>query len=60
MNCAGLWFSSGSPFSSTNTTDCHENPDILLKVALNIINPKPFHDGECAVFFLPFIRIYYA
>jgi hypothetical protein len=31
------WFSS---VSSTNKTDCHEITEILLKVALNTINPK--------------------
>jgi hypothetical protein len=28
-----------SPVSSTNKTDCHDMAEILLKVALNIINP---------------------
>jgi hypothetical protein len=31
---------SGTPVSSTNKTDCHDITEILLKVALNIINPK--------------------
>ena len=47
---------SGFSVFSTNKTDCHNNPDILLKVALNIISLKPFDDGECAVFSLPFIE----
>ena len=34
----GKWFSSGSPVSSTNKTDRHDITEILLKVALNIIN----------------------
>jgi hypothetical protein len=34
----GQWFSPGSPVSSTNKTDCHDITEILLKVALNIIN----------------------
>jgi hypothetical protein len=29
------WFSLGTPFSSTNTTNSHEKTEILLKVALN-------------------------
>ena len=33
----GLWF---SPVSSTNKTDCHDITEILLRVALNIINPN--------------------
>ena len=32
-----LWFSSGTPVSSTNKTDRHIITEILLKVALNII-----------------------
>jgi hypothetical protein len=31
------WFSLGTPFSSTNKTDCHDIAEILLKVALNTI-----------------------
>ena len=34
---AGLWFSPGSPVSSTNKTDRHDITEILLKVALNTI-----------------------
>jgi hypothetical protein len=35
-------FSLGNPVSSTNKTDHHDIPEILLKVALSIINqPKP-------------------
>jgi hypothetical protein len=32
-----VWFSPGSPVSSTNKTDCHNITEILLKVALNTI-----------------------
>jgi hypothetical protein len=43
--CQGLatsrWFSPDTPVSSTNTTDRHNITEILLKVVLNIINPKP-------------------
>ena len=35
------WFSPGTPVSYTNKTDCHDIIEILLKVALNIINHKP-------------------
>jgi hypothetical protein len=35
---AGWWFSTGTPVSSTNKTDCHNINEILLKVALKIIN----------------------
>jgi hypothetical protein len=30
---AGQWFSPGTPISSTDKTDRHDIPDILLKVA---------------------------
>ena len=36
--CLNLWFSTGTPVSSTNKTDCHDITEILLKVALNTIN----------------------
>ena len=35
---AGRWFSTGTLVSSTNKTDRHDIAEILLKVALNIIN----------------------
>ena len=34
-----LWFSRGTPVSSTNTTNRHDITEILLKVALNTIIP---------------------
>ena len=34
---AGRWFSPGTPASSTNKTNSHDIPEILLKVALNTI-----------------------
>jgi hypothetical protein len=33
----GRWFSPGTPLSSTNKTDPHDIPEILLKVMLNTI-----------------------
>jgi hypothetical protein len=33
------WFSPNTPVSSTNKTDRHDITEILLKVALNTINP---------------------
>jgi hypothetical protein len=36
----GWWFSLGTLVSSTNKTDCHDITEILLKVALNTINPN--------------------
>jgi len=38
--CTGRWFSPGTPVSCTNKTDRHDITDILLKVALNTINPN--------------------
>ena len=35
---AGLWWSPGTPVSSTNKTSPHKITEILLKVALNTIN----------------------
>jgi hypothetical protein len=39
------WFSSGTPVSSTNTTECHDITEILLKVALNTIIQCPYIIG---------------
>jgi hypothetical protein len=36
----GLWFSPGTPVSSTNKTDSHDINEILLIVALNTIKLK--------------------
>jgi len=33
-----MWFSLGTPVSSTNKTDPHDITEILLKEALNTIN----------------------
>jgi hypothetical protein len=38
---AGQTFSQGTPVSSTNKTDRHDITEILLKVTLKTINPKP-------------------
>ena len=36
--CQCLWFSPGTPVSSTNKTDRHDIREILVKLALNTIN----------------------
>ena len=36
------WFSPGTPVSSTNKTDHHDIPEILLKVALNTKPSSPY------------------
>jgi hypothetical protein len=41
------WFSPGTPVSSTNKTDRHDIAEILLKVALNTINPNPSDILKC-------------
>ena len=38
---AGLWFSPGTPVSSTNKADHDDIAEILLKVALNTITITP-------------------
>jgi hypothetical protein len=37
FHIASQWFPSGTLFSSTNKTDCHDITELLLKVALNTI-----------------------
>jgi hypothetical protein len=39
---AGQWFSTGTTVSSTNKTDHHDITEILLKVALFILNYKNY------------------
>ena len=39
----GRWFSQSTPVSSTNKTNRQDITEILLKVALNTIKPKPNH-----------------
>ena len=39
---AGLWFSQGSPVSSSNKSYCHDITEILLKVVLNTITLSGF------------------
>jgi hypothetical protein len=36
----GLWFSPGSPVSSTNKTDCYDITEIWLKMVLQHLKPK--------------------
>ena len=45
-HAAGLWFSLGTPVSSTNKTDCHDIAEILLKVALNTITLSKYWQGN--------------
>jgi hypothetical protein len=39
FRATGLWFSSGTPVSSTNKFDHHDIAEILLKIAFNT-NPN--------------------
>jgi hypothetical protein len=41
---AGRWFSSGTPVSSTNTTDYHNIAQILVKMALSTISLTQSHN----------------
>jgi hypothetical protein len=41
---ADVWFSSGTPVSSTNITDCNDITEMLLKVVLNTIALKLPYD----------------
>jgi hypothetical protein len=47
----GLWFSPGTPISSTNKTNCHDITEILLKVALHLIHQEnilqPYFLSDC-------------
>ena len=51
----GLWFSPGTPVSSTNKTEHHDITEILLKVALNTITLS----SEPPCLFYGNIYIYY-
>jgi len=44
---AGLWFSLGTPVSSTKKSDHHGITEILLKVALNTITLTPTTGTWC-------------
>jgi len=46
-----MWFSPGSPVSSTNKTDRHDITEILLKMALNTITLALTHQLD---FWFPF------
>ena len=41
VHVTGLWFSPGTPVSSTNKTDLYDITEILLKVALSTITHNP-------------------
>jgi hypothetical protein len=49
-----VWFSPGTPFSSTNKTARHDIAEILLKVALKAINPQ----YPCSLCLSTFISTY--
>jgi hypothetical protein len=46
---AGQTFSQGTPVSSTNKTDRHDITEILLKVTLKTINPKPPQNSKTII-----------
>ena len=44
-----VWFSPGTPVSSTNKTDCHDITEILLKIGVKHHNPNPTLQREFQV-----------
>ena len=44
--CDLVWFSVGTPVSSTNKTDCCDITEILLKVVLNTLTLTPNIDDH--------------
>jgi hypothetical protein len=48
-----LWFSLGTPVSSTNKTDRHDITEILLKVALNTITITTLGQGPAGLVSAP-------
>jgi hypothetical protein len=46
----GLWFSPGTPVSSTNKTDCHDITEILLNGALSAITLTPIFSSVSFLF----------
>jgi hypothetical protein len=53
----GLWFSPGTPVSSTTKTGRHDIAEILLKVALNIINQIKSIEHRVHVYHDVFIQV---
>ena len=56
-----LWFSPGTPVSSTNKTDSHKITEILLKVALNTTNqtkPRILTINDITII-MPLFRVAY-
>ena len=53
----GRWFFLGPPVSSTNTIDCHDITEILLKVALNTITSNHLSAMHFPTMFLPNLLI---
>jgi len=47
----GLWFSTGTPVSSTNKTDCHDITEILVKVALSTTKQTNKHMFMCMLIY---------
>jgi len=50
---AGLWFSPGTPVSSSNKTDRHDATEILLKVAFNTINHNSIKNFRASTYKTP-------
>ena len=52
----GRWFSPGTPVSFTNKTDHHYITEILLKLALNTINPPKKPDYLIFISLKPWVK----
>ena len=55
----GLWFSPGTPVSSTNKTDCHDITEILLNGALNAITLTPIFSSVSFLFPVFFLFLFF-
>jgi hypothetical protein len=54
----GLWFSPGTPASSTTKTGRHDISEILLKVALNTKNQKSINQFQPLAHFMTYRRLF--
>jgi len=58
MFVSGLWFSPGTPVSSTNKTDDHDITEILSKVELNTIHQTYFFNISICILILIFVCLF--
>jgi hypothetical protein len=58
LDFPSLWFSPGTPVSSTNKTDDHDITEILSKVELNTIHQTYFFDISIWILILIFVCLF--